>query len=208
MGQSRLLQFMEENAPCAKPGWNAASTAFRLIAASNRSLAAEVAADRFREELFFRINVINLEIPPLRDRPEDILPLSDHMLRAASRRTGSSPMQFSPDAMAALARYRWPGNLGELHHAVEHAAVLAEGAPAVTLRHLPRVIAGQSAPAADDSHPLTSLEEVERQHIARVLSQTQSFEKAAATLGIHLTTLWRKRRRYNLMSAPAKPNPV
>jgi NtrC-family two-component system response regulator AlgB len=88
----------------------------------------------------------------------------------------------------------------ELREAVERAAVLASGAPAVTLRHLPRAIAAaaRSAPAADDEHPLTSLEEMEREHIARVLAETGSLEKAAATLGIHLTTLWRKRRRYNL----------
>jgi two-component system, NtrC family, response regulator AlgB len=209
LGQCRFLQFLEENAPCTKPGGYAAGGSFRLMAASNRSLAAEVGANRFRQELFFRINVINLEIPPLRERPEDILPLAEHMLRHPSRRRGSSPMHFSPDAVAALARYRWPGNLGELRNAVEHAAVLAKGAPAVTVRHLPRTItAGRAVPDVDDSHPLTSLEEVERQHIARVLSETQSFEKAAATLGIHLTTLWRKRRRYNLMSPPAKSNTV
>ncbi len=202
-GQMRLAQFVRENAPRLEAAGDGTTSSLRLIMVSNGSPAG-AAAKAFFEQLLLS-GAVSLEIPPLRERPEDILPLANHMLCCASRRRGLSPMHFSPDAMAAMAVYGWPGNLLELRKAVERAVVIAQGAPAVTLRHLPRTIAAaKSVPAADDCPPLTSLQEMERQHIARVLAETRSFEKAAATLGIHLSTLWRKRRRYNLMSPPAK----
>ncbi|SRR5579875_467975 len=206
LGQKRLLQFMADHAPGTSAGSCAAGAPFRLMAASERSLAAEVAAHRFHQELFFRINVIGLEIPPLRERPEDILPLAYHILREVSQRSGVCPMRFSPEASAALTLYRWPGNVRELRGAVEHAIAHAHHAPAITLRHLPRAVS--AARSNDGRRQLTSLEEMEREHIARVLAQAESLEQAAATLGIHLTTLWRKRRRYHLTSPLAKTNPA
>ncbi len=101
----------------------------RIIAASNRDLAAEVAAHLFREDLFYRLNVITLRVPPLRERREDILPLAERMLQAEAIRNHRPGLSFSPDAATTLMRYRWPGNVRELRNAIERAVVLASGEP-------------------------------------------------------------------------------
>jgi NtrC-family two-component system response regulator AlgB len=200
-GQRRVLEFIEANAP-SRAEYNFAIGSIRIMACSTGSCSGEAAANRFSKDLFHLISEVALEIPPLRERPEDILPLAEHMLVCAAQRNGTLPMGFAADAIAALAHYDWPGNLRELRQVIERAAILAESAPTVTLRHLPRGIgATRFAPAR---HALTSLEEMERRYIARVLAETQSLEKAAETLGIHPTTLWRKRRRYHLIAPLAK----
>jgi two-component system, NtrC family, response regulator AlgB len=169
----------------------------RIIASSNRDLVPEVKAHRFREDLFYSLNIIPLYVPPLCERPTDILPLAADMLAAAAIRNHRSNLRLSAEAAAAMTLYRWPGNVLELRNAMEAAAVLCEG-ETVALETLPEPIAKNVSGIMRPPFAATSLEEMERQHILRVLAESTTLEQAAATLGINLATLWRKRKRYNL----------
>lgn len=173
----------------------------RIIAGTNRDLLAEVRAHRFREDLYYDLNIISLRVPPLRERSTDILRLAESMLVAAANRNRRGPLKLSKEAAAAIVRYRWPGNLRELRNAMEAAAVLSQG-EIITSANLPQTI---SAPLPGIDTPLpsrASLGKLELEHISRVLRQSGTLEQAAATLGINVTTLWRKRKRYNLDETP------
>jgi NtrC-family two-component system response regulator AlgB len=169
----------------------------RIITSSNHDLLPEVKAHRFREDLFYSLNIISLYVPPLCERPTDILPLAARMLAAAAIRNHRSNLHLSPEAAAAMTLYRWPGNVRELRNAMEAAAVLCEG-EMVALPALPEAISKNASDVFLPPLSTTSLEEMERQHILRVLAESTTLEQAAATLGINVATLWRKRRRYNL----------
>jgi two-component system, NtrC family, response regulator AlgB len=169
----------------------------RIIASSNRDLVPEVKAHRFREDLFYSLNIIPLYVPPLCERPTDILPLAADMLATAAIRNHRTNLRLSAEAAAAMTLYRWPGNVLELRNAMEAAAVLCEG-ETVALETLPEPIAKNVSGIMRPPFAATSLEEMERQHILRVLAESTTLEQAAATLGINLATLWRKRKRYNL----------
>ena len=173
----------------------------RVIAATNRVLADEVAAGRFREDLFYRLNVIGLEVPPLRARREDIPLLASTFLErhaAANRKTIKG---FTPQAMDAMLRYGWPGNVRELENAVERAVILS-GGEYVAERALP--LAVQNAPVPDaDGEELAlgsmSLEDVERKAIAATLRETEDNKsEAARRLGITRATLHSKLKKYGL----------
>jgi NtrC-family two-component system response regulator AlgB len=198
--QARLLRFLNDRTYERLGEARERRADVRILAATNRRLEDEVKAGRFREDLFFRLNVITLTIPPLRDRPHDILPLAGHYLRFFERRQGRRPMTFSPRCQSALAGYAWPGNLRELRNAVERATILAPSevvepedlgipvaAPADRARGAAVVLGGD-----------VSLEDIEREHLARVVARAPSFEAAAKILGIDATTLQRKRKRYGL----------
>jgi NtrC-family two-component system response regulator AlgB len=195
--QTKFLRFVQEHAFERVGGTSTLCVDARIIAASNRDLAVEVAEHRFREDLFYRLNVITLRVPSLRERSEDILPLAERMLRVEAIRSRRPELRFSPEAAEALVRYRWPGNVRELRNAVERAVVLA-AADVITPDLLPdslfRDIASQSGTAT----PPASLEGMEREHISRVLAESPTFEDAAHTLGINASTLWRKRKRYKI----------
>ncbi|HWG41789.1 MAG TPA: sigma-54 dependent transcriptional regulator [Gemmataceae bacterium] len=168
----------------------------RIIAASNRDLSAEVAAGRFREDLFYRLNVIDIELPPLRQRPHDILPLAKHLLRFFARQTGKILHSFTPEAEAALLRHQWPGNIRELRNAIERGVILATTSTLDRV-HLPGQV-GNSPPARVEIGGEVTLDTLEAEHIRRVLAASASLEDAAATLGIDPSTLYRKRKRYGL----------
>ena len=169
----------------------------RIIAGTNRDLFAGVRAHRFREDLYYSLNIISLRVPPLRERLADILPLAVRMLAAAATRNRRGALQLSKEAAAAMVRYRWPGNVRELRNAMEAAAVLCPS-EIITLANLPQAISTPppSIDTAFSSKP--SLDKLELEHISRVLRESGTLEQAAATLGINVTTLWRKRKRYNL----------
>jgi DNA-binding NtrC family response regulator len=136
----------------------------RLIAATHRDLEAEIAAGKFREDLFHRLNVMELHVPPLRERPEDILPLATHFIAQFSRQKP----RFAASVSAALTRHRWPGNVRELRHAMERAALLSRG-EIVLPEHLPaRLLAAAAAPAPAEAQPL---EQIERDAILRALKK-------------------------------------
>jgi NtrC-family two-component system response regulator AlgB len=168
----------------------------RIIASSNRDLLSEVKAHRFSEELFYSLSIVSLNVPPLCERPTDILPLASRMLAAAAIRNHRGDLQLSREAAAAMTLYCWPGNLRELRNAMEAAAVLCED-HTVALAALPEAVANATTGIIPPSSK-TSLEDVERRQILRVLAESSTLEEAAATLGINVTTLWRKRKRYKL----------
>jgi NtrC-family two-component system response regulator AlgB len=195
--QAKFLRFVQEQSFERVGGQGTVSVDTRIIAASNRDLGAEVSARRFREDLFYRLGVITLSLPSLRERREDVLPLADKLLAAAAVRGGRRPLALSDEAAAALLRYRWPGNIRELRNAVERAAVLCAG-DVITSEYLPDSVFRPPPDVASTPWPAATLEQVEREHILRVLNESATLEDAAATLGINTSTLWRKRKRYQL----------
>ena len=197
--QTKFLRFVQEQSFERVGGDRVIHVDARIIAASNRDLEAEVAARHFRDDLFYRLNVITLRVPSLRERREDILPLAEWMLKSASIRNRRSKMSLSPEAAAAISKYRWPGNVRELRNSLERAAVLTRG-EVIQPEDLPDTLFREAAesPALTGISHSASLEEVEREHIARVLSESPTLDEAAATLGINSTTLWRKRKRYGI----------
>jgi two-component system, NtrC family, response regulator AlgB len=208
--QARLLRFLHDRR-YERLGESIERQAdVRLIAASNKSLEEEVKAGRFREDLFFRLNVIALTVPSLRERREDILPLATHYLRFFERQQGRSHLFFSEKCEKGIASYSWPGNLRELRNAVERAVILSPASvlelqdlglrAAVTgeVEQLPSTPVGSSNGAPPVLGQNFSVEDIEREHIAQVVTRATSFEEAAQILGIDPTTLQRKRKRYGL----------
>jgi NtrC-family two-component system response regulator AlgB len=212
--QARLLRFLHDRTYERLGEAKERKADVRLIAATNHGLEEEVRAGRFREDLFFRLNVITLTLPPLRDRREDLMPLAQYYLRFFERRQGRSNLIFSPQGERVIGSYSWPGNLRQLRNAVERAAILS---PANVLEPADLGLAsdpGSGEPGAlapgfaiqaltHSTHRIAlgddvSLEEIEREHIAQVVSRAASFEAAARILGIDTTTLQRKRKRYGL----------
>jgi two-component system, NtrC family, response regulator AlgB len=169
----------------------------RIIASSDRDLLPQVRAHRFNEELFYSLSIVSLYVPPLCERPTDILPLATNMLAAAASRNRRCNLQISPEAAAALTLYSWPGNVRELRSAMETAAVLSDG-DSIALAALPEAIANSTLRAMKPQVSTASVEELDRQRILRVLAESATLEQAAATLGMNVTTLWRKRKRYKL----------
>ncbi len=204
--QPKLLRFLQER-KYERVGEAATRSAdVRLVAATNRDLEALVGSGGFREDLLYRLNVVEMTLPPLRKR-SDIAELADHLLAFFARQTGRRLTGYTPEAGLALARHAWPGNLRELRNAVERAAILAEG-PEIGLADLPERLLPQGpgpGPASGSGsgqaialgRPVR-LEEIEAEHIRRVLAATPGREEAARILGIDPSTLYRKRKQYGL----------
>ncbi|MGA2624421.1 MAG: sigma-54 dependent transcriptional regulator [Bacteroidota bacterium] len=189
--QVKLLRFLQDR-EFERVGENITRKVdVRVIAATNRKLAESLREGSFREDLFYRLNTVRLTLPPLRDRPEDILVLTYHALKKFS--SGSKSYDISPDASKLLTTYRWPGNVRELEHVIERAVLLAhEGV--IQTSHLPPELQLTD----ESSASLLSLEQLERQHIARVLRVAKDLDEASRVLEIDPTTLWRKRKKYGL----------
>ncbi|WP_165071888.1 sigma-54-dependent transcriptional regulator [Paludisphaera rhizosphaerae] len=171
----------------------------RIIAATNRDLEAETAAGRFREDLLYRLNVIELILPPLRDRRADIPVLADHLLAQFAGRLQRPVTGFTPAAREAIARHRWPGNVRELQNAIERGVLLCRGNE-IDVSDLPAALASPlSTPAprvaVGEEIPIDALE---IEHIRRVLASSPTLDDAARTLGIDPSTLYRKRKKYGL----------
>lgn len=191
--QAKLLRFLQEK-EFERVGENQTRRAdVRIVTATNRDLEEAVRRGRFREDLLFRLNVIELQIPPLRERPEDILPLCRHFLSFFQRTSGRPLLELSKAAESALLSYPWPGNIRELRNTIERASILWP-AQIIEPEALPdRMVAhAQAGPSLGGN---CSLEELEREHIRRVLLRCKTQEEAAAVLGIDSSTLWRKRRK-------------
>jgi NtrC-family two-component system response regulator AlgB len=192
--QAKLLRFLQER-KFERVGETLTRTAdVRIVAATNRDLEAEVKAGRFREDLLFRLDVVEVTVPPLRDRPEDVLPLARSFLAFFSRVAKRPTSELSPEAERALAAYPWPGNVRELRNAIERAVILSPG-QVVGPEGLPERI-GARAVAVPGLGGEFTLEEVEKEHLLRVLARSATLEDAARILGIDASTLWRKRKRY------------
>ena len=195
--QARFLRFVQEQSFERIGSSRTIRLNVRIIAASNRNLEAEVAAGRFREDLYYRLNVIAFRLPPLRERPLDILPLARWMLRQASLKAKRAEFKLASEAAEALGKYRWPGNLRELHNALERALTLVH-TETITLDDLPDSIRHPASGMFVPTVHGTRLKDFEREHILRVLAESTTLEEAAAKLGINASTLWRKRRHYGI----------
>jgi transcriptional regulator with GAF, ATPase, and Fis domain len=196
--QPKLLRALQEGEIKPVGGLDTQKVDVRVVAATNRDLREDVRAGRFREDLYYRLNVISLEIPPLRDRPEDIGPLVEHFVAKAAVRARRPAPAVPAGLLVFLQAQPWPGNVRELSNAVERAVVL--GGDTLTEadfagRASPRVQAATHA--ANYPFLATSLEELERLHIERVLAECGGQKgRAAEILGINRTTLWKKLRQY------------
>ncbi len=168
----------------------------RVIAATNKDLRKGIENGTFREDLFYRLNVITVDIPPLREKPEDIPLLIDQLIEKVNIETGKSVKRVSEDAMALLMQYRWPGNIRELKNVIERSVVLAKE-DIITLNEIGPCVGHISrAPAAAGD---LSLESMERSHVAAVLKQNNwNISTSAQILGIDRTTLYKKIKKYNL----------
>jgi NtrC-family two-component system response regulator AlgB len=170
----------------------------RLITATNVNLEEAVKQGRFREDLFYRIKVIQIDLPPLRERRDDLIELAERFLTELRREhaQGAGPIGFTAEAQAAMLQYQWPGNIRELRNVVERAIILCPS-ERIGIEHLPAdFTTPATAPALlGDPIPLDKLEEI---HIRRVLARTKSIEEAATILNIDLATLWRRRKKYGI----------
>jgi two-component system response regulator HydG len=205
--QVKLLRFLQDGVLERVGGTEPICVDVRVVAATNKDLAAEVRAARFREDLFYRLDVVSVRLPPLRDRREDVMPLAGAFLRRFAEANAKAVTGFSPAAAAAIERYGWPGNVRELMHAVERAVILTRG-EAIEAGDLPeavRAAAGTAAagvagaPAggaasATIAVPLgTTMDEIERLVIRRTLEHTRGDKNLAAQiLGIAARTIYRK----------------
>jgi len=204
--QVKLLRFLGERT-FERVGSNKTISAdVRLLAATNKNLEEMVKAGTFREDLFFRLRVVELRLPRLRDRREDIPLLAQSFLREFAAENQKSINSFTPDAIEALLNYDWPGNVRELRTSIEHAVVLCRG-ERITARDLPPSVRTRNAPAKNEPHPeplpatenSLSVTENEKQLIIRALKETSGNRTlAAAKLGMSRRSLHRKLRKYQL----------
>lgn len=193
--QVRLLHLLERQHVADGPhGTAALDVDARVIAASEHDLEVEVSTGQFRQDLFFRLNVVTVHLPPLRERREDLAQLGDHLLSQVAAQHGRGALRLTSDAQDVLAQYDWPGNIGELVSVLERAAVVSHG-KAIGLRDLPPRIVRPASPAPAPSE-LLSLEAAEQRQIELALSESATLAEAAGRLGIDPATLWRRRKRY------------
>jgi DNA-binding NtrC family response regulator len=200
--QAKLLRVLQEGEFLPVGATRARQVDVRIVAATNKDLEREVAAGNFREDLYYRLNVISLQLPPLRVRPEDIEPLALHFLSEMAGKMRRPIRAIAPEAMAALRHYSWPGNVRELRNAIERGAILARG-EAITVDGLPLKLQrpGQTPrPVADEDS--FNLKDAERLQIMRAMRRTQGNKtRAAELLGVTRKTLDRKMQHFGLSSA-------
>jgi len=192
--QAKLLRVLQERSFERVGGTRTIEVDVRLVAATNRDLATELSKGRFREDLYHRLAVFPVRLPPLRERPGDVLPLADHLLERIGRELGRPGLELDAAARRRLTAGRWPGNVRELSNALERAAIVTEGRVIGAGELEPVSAAPAGAPALDGT-----LKELERQAIRRALEATGGHRKqAAARLGIGLRTLYDKLKEYGI----------
>lgn len=193
--QPKLLRFLQDRQYERVGDHHTFGADVRIIAATHADLERAVREGRFREDLYYRLNVIQIEIPPLAVRPDDVESLAKDMLVFFGAQNHKAFKGFSDEALARLREYSWPGNLRELRNVVERAAILC-GAETVGPDFLPPSIAPQvRAVQLGDRVPLAAVEEA---HIRRVVASVRSLQEAAEILGVDQATLWRKRKEYGI----------
>jgi len=178
----------------------------RVIAATNRRLEDLVKEGKFREDLYYRLNVITIELPPLRQRPLDIPAMANQHLQMFARQSARPVKGFTSAALSAVQRYPWPGNLRELRNVIERAVILAPGEK-IDVNDFPDSLRGTQPTGAVIGNRIT-LEELEREHILRIIEIADSMDEAAQILGIDPATLYRKRKRYAETGDQAAPIPA
>lgn len=193
--QSKLLRVLETGEFVKVGDTKTTHVDVRILSATNRNLKEEIANGRFREDLYFRLSVFRLELPPLRQRKEDILPLAQHFIEQYARQIGCPAPVMSSESKNLFLSYPWPGNVREMMNAVEHALIVCESE--ITNHDLPiDMLSGDTSTVADDSLDLKS---VERNHIIKVLRHTHGNKtETTRLLKIGLTTLYRKIEEYGI----------
>ncbi|MFA6148019.1 MAG: sigma-54 dependent transcriptional regulator [bacterium] len=193
--QPKLLRFLQdqEYERLGDPSTRKADV--RIVTATNRDLEGEVKTGRFREDLFYRLNVVPIEIPPLRERPQDFEVLATQLLAFYGKIHHRGFVGFTEEAMQTMKRQAWPGNLRELRNVIERASIFCRS-ERIGVEYLPGAFSrAETAPAAGI---LVSLEKIEEEHIRRVLAASKSLQEAAEVLGIDQATLWRRRKKYGI----------
>ena len=200
--QVKLLRALQEREIVPVGATEPAAIDVRVIAATNRDLEQEIRRGTFRSDLYYRLNVITLHLPPLRERRDDVAVLAEYFIQrmTAEQHNGRAPLQLDEEALAALQRYDWPGNVRELENALERAAILAHNGMIET-SHMPaRIVEPAPAPLISERPPANpTLELVERAYILWVLqAESGNKARAAEVLGIDPSTLYRKLNRYGV----------
>jgi len=193
--QPKLLRFVQDKEYERVGDYTTRKANVRIITATNVHLEKAVREGLFREDLFYRLNVIQIEIPPLRERPDDMVLLAEKLLAFYGRNNHRSFIGFTKEALQMLKQYHWPGNVRELSNVIERAAILCQ-TDRVGIEGLPtNLLPSDSIPTIGG--PVT-IEKIEEQHIRRILATTKSLQEAADILGIDQATLWRRRKKYGI----------
>ena len=192
--QPKLLRLLQEKSYERVGDTKTRTAEVRVIAATNRNLAAAVKAGTFREDLYYRLNVISVTVPPLRTRPRDLVRHAQDFLRFFAEESGCPARDFSAEAWQAVRRHPWPGNLRELRNSIERAVILARGRQ-VELHDLPGELAVSGGTEVAIG-ALVALEAVEQAHVRLVTLRTATLDEAARVLGIDTATIYRKRKRW------------
>jgi DNA-binding NtrC family response regulator len=196
--QAKILRALQEREVERVGGSRTIKIDVRVIAATNRDLKKAVEEGTFREDLYYRLNVVPITLPDLKDRPEDIPLLANHFVQKFGQESNSGIREISKEAMAILISHTWPGNVRELENVIERAATLGRG-PAVQPSDLPPHLAGGTNPLERALAKEATLEDLEKDYIAMILRRTKGHQiRAASILGIDRRTLYRKIRRYGL----------
>ena len=195
--QTKILRVLQERDFEPVGGTKTIKVDVRIIAATNKHLEEEVSKGRFREDLYYRINVVPIIIPPLRDRREDIPLLAEHFLRIYSEKNRRTIKGFEQGVMQAFIQHSWPGNVREIENIMERMVIMSKG-DTITLDDLPPALAGRQQEEESTPSP-TSLKDVERETIVKTLQQAGGNRtKTAAILGISRKTLQNKIREYGI----------
>ena len=202
--QAKVLRALQENAVQPVGGTGLVRVDVRVVAATNKDLQEEIRAGRFREDLFFRLNVVPIHVPPLRDRVEDIPRLAEHFMATLAAEYGRRVKRFAPEAMARLEHYAWPGNVRELHNVVERLLIMVHDSTVTAqdvsfLGDAPAI----AAPAGEVTPLAEARDRFERDYILHVLAQQQgNISRTADALGVERSNLYKKMRAFGI--APAR----
>ena len=200
--QAKLLRVLQEREFERVGGTRSIPLDIRLIAATNKSLAQAIDANQFRKDLFYRLNVVAVTLPPLRDRREDIPELAEHFLRKARAKCQALARSISPEAMACLTQYEWPGNIRELENAIERAAVLGTN-ELIQPDDLPEGVVEGGEVSGESANYYAALKEFKKQLIQQALQKANgSYVDAAKLLGLHPNSLLRLMRNLNVKASP------
>jgi two-component system nitrogen regulation response regulator NtrX len=206
--QAKVLRVLQEQVMEPVGGSTRIRVDARVVAATNKDLPVEIRAGRFREDLYFRLNVVPIFVPPLRERTEDIALLADHFMAMLAREYGRRAKTFDADAVAALQRYAWPGNVRELRNVVERLMIMVTGdrVSSRDLLFLQHGLAAAPPPSSTSSSSMAPLhdarDDFEKQYILRALSAQQgNMSRTAEVLGVERSNLYRKMRAFGIMPA-------
>jgi two-component system nitrogen regulation response regulator NtrX len=214
--QAKVLRALQEQVVQPVGGTASVRVDVRVLAATNKDLLAEIRAGRFREDLYFRLNVIPIFVPPLRDRQEDIPALAEHFMAGFAREYGRRLKTLDPGAVAALQEYPWPGNVRELRNVIERLIIMVPGdlIAAHDLVFLESPFAPEGAPAASDAEPggvtlHAARARFERDFILRTLAAQQgNISRTAEVLGVERSNLYRKMRALGILARPLEQEPA